>query len=395
MSTNGSAPGGPPHGLPNGSSNGTYNDLTNGYRLNGGNAYDRAPPTRPSSPELDPENETTPRVLLNARLAEAPSRNELLRSIPTSQPPFFSGTEAYTHVPGLPTRGRFLGQRPVNGGGANMNGGGPSTPAPATSRYLAVPGQEDQLTASLQGLEISSCGEEMLIPTPFNTPAPTPRASPTTPRRYNSRASGYEVSSESGIEVPPNTPITPPIPSPGASVSPVSNPTTPAAVPRYQPANFGSPLHPTRQNGAGPKKKQKGKLTNGKGKGKTKTKGKGSTKDKMLDDAALAVAHGESPIYTENITAILQHPEAVAVLSSAPDLEAVPIADLSSGDIKEAVAGFVNNGKSGFNDPDWLEEAAVASACREAGEYNEMMDAKFEEMWAEESGEEYEDEEGA
>lgn len=88
----------------------------------------------------------------------------------------------------------------------------------------------------------------------------------------------------------------------------------------------------------------------------------------------------------------MQHPEAVAVLSSAPDVEAVPVADLlSSGDMKEAIAGFVNNGKSGFNDPDWLEEAAVASACREAGEYNDLMESKFEETWAEEGGEEYSD----
>ncbi|KAH6715093.1 hypothetical protein BKA61DRAFT_603688 [Leptodontidium sp. MPI-SDFR-AT-0119] len=383
MSTNGHSPG-PPNGLPNGFRNGHHDDLPNGYHVNGNDAYGRAPPSRPSSPEFGPETETTPRVLLNARLAEAPSRQELLQSIPTSQPPFFFGTEAYTHVPGLQTRGGMLGRR-------SANGHGPSTPASTTSRYLTVPGQEDldRISVTLEGLQISSCGDEMFIPTPFNSPAISPRASPTTPRRYTSRAPRHEVSVASGIEVPPNTPVTP-IPSQGATATPSPTPTTPAAAPRYQPANFGSPLHPTRRNGGGAKKKQKGKLANGKGKGKTKAKGK--AKDKMLDDASLAVAHGESPIYTENIAAILQHPEAVAVLSSAPDVEAVPVADLlSSGDMKEAIAGFVNNGKSGFNDPDWLEEAAVASACREAGEYNDLMESKFEETWAEEGGEEYSD----
>ena len=47
-------------------------------------------------------------------------------------------------------------------------------------------------------------------------------------------------------------------------------------------------------------------MTNGKlPNGKTKGKGKGTAKDKMLDDTALAVAHGESPIYTSNIVVSL------------------------------------------------------------------------------------------
>lgn len=115
MSTNGFSSGGAPR-LPNGLTNGYANNSTNGYHVNGDDADDhRIPPTRPSSPDF--EDDTTPRVLLNERLAEAPSRMELLRALPASQAPYFTGISDYTHLPGPPDR--------------EMNGG-PSTPAVST-----------------------------------------------------------------------------------------------------------------------------------------------------------------------------------------------------------------------------------------------------------------------
>lgn len=222
-----------------------------------------------------------------------------------------------------------------------------------SSRYLTVPGQNGSIVSTLQGLHISSCSDDMLIPTPHNTPAATPRTSPLAPGRETGRRvannpitppppSGHSrntrtwpdssypgmIYSEnariprsphsdtsstdtvSGLQAPHNTPVTP-------SVSPQRSPTssdgrveTPRPPRRHEPAFFGSPLNPTRQRGGGPKKKQKGKPTKGKlTNGNPKGKGKGTAKDKMLDDTALAIAHGESPIYTSNIVVSTQsHP---------------------------------------------------------------------------------------
>lgn len=504
MSTNGGPPGGAPNGL---------NGLPSNHRLTTdfydisieGSAGDSdgvegvAPPSRPSSPESG----TTPRVLLGPRVAEATSRQDLLRSIPTAQPPFFGSITAYTHAP-LPPRGGLHPGASNGASGANghaTNGLTPSSPLvslhsaysfhtlcshtrlsaslvlataflvlnsyitssfalschhrvlvllhtqifsgfrdsnnlegatpnsstfvfppslvfsspgrgfvlhggprfphrtifcpgkslysiPPTytihflsdllcpplsylhthhnsslsniellisfqarsSRYLTVPGQNGSIVSTLQGLHISSCSDDMLIPTPHNTPAATPRTSPTAPGRETGRrvASNNPITpppptghprntrtcpdspypgmvygemariprsphsdtsstdTVSGLQAPHNTPVTP-------SVSPQRSPTssdgrveTPRLPRRHGPAFFGSPLNPTRQRGAGPKKKQKGKMTNGKlPNGKTKGKGKGTAKDKMLDDTALAVAHGESPIYTSNIVVSL------------------------------------------------------------------------------------------
>ncbi|KAH7378056.1 hypothetical protein BKA64DRAFT_750455 [Cadophora sp. MPI-SDFR-AT-0126] len=400
------------------------------------------PPTRPSSPASD----TTPRVLLHPRIAEAPSRHELISSVPTAQPPFFGGIVAYTHAPLLP-RGSLQAST-LNGvsigNGHTTNGLSSSTPVARSSRYLTVPGQNDSIASTLEGLQISSCSDDMLIPTPHNTPAATPRTSPTALGRESSRRVagntpitppppvGYLCSNsnytdslypgrtyidrtltsqsprsqssgtatESGLQEPYNTPVTP-------SVSPQRSPAssdgrvdTPRLARRCEPAVFGSSLHPTRRRGSGPKKKQKGKATKGKPtNGKltnSKAKGKGSAKDKMLDDSALAVAHGESPIYTENIAAILQHPEAISVLSSAPEVDPTAINELlTSTRFRDVLAAFVETGRAGQNDPDFLEEALAASARRSAGDFDAVLDDKFEEIWAEEGGEEYSDEEGA
>ncbi|KAL2067728.1 hypothetical protein VTL71DRAFT_15824 [Oculimacula yallundae] len=354
MSTNGGT-NGEGNDMTNGYTNGYGDATTNGHRLNGYDADRLPPPSRPSSPDTS----ITPRVLLGARHAEAPSRQEVLHSIPTSQPPFFTGGfNSYTYGP-APIRESV--QAMFSPASRTINGAAPSTPVSVSSRHLQVPGADSRTAVTLHGLQLSSCSDNMLVPTPYNTPTATPRTS--------------GRSSVSSTGAPPNTPTTPKM-SPRGSAT-----TSPASTNgrRLPPAVFGSPLHPTRQFGGGPKKKQKGKLTNGKG------KGKGSVKEKMLDDPALAVAHGDSPVYSENITAILQHPEAVAILSSAPDVNAGGIAELlSSGSANNAIAEFVTNGKNGFNDPGWLEEALDASARREAGDFNDMLEAKFEENWAEE-----------
>ncbi|KAG4418902.1 hypothetical protein IFR04_007938 [Cadophora malorum] len=443
MSTNGGPPGGAPNGL---------NGLPSSHRLTTGfydisiegSAGDSdgvegvAPPSRPSSPESG----TTPRVLLGPRVAEATSRQDLLRSIPTAQPPFFGSITAYTHAP-LPPRGGLHPGASNGASGANghaTNGLTPSSPLARSSRYLTVPGQNGSIVSTLQGLHISSCSDDMLIPTPHNTPAATPRTSPTAPGRETGRrvASNSPITpppptghprntrtcpnspypgmvygensriprsphsdtsstdTVSGLQAPHNTPVTP-------SVSPQRSPTSSdgrvetARLPRrHGPAFFGSPLNPTRQRGGGPKKKQKGKMTNGKlPNGKTKGKGKGTAKDKMLDDTALAVAHGESPIYTSNIVAILQHPEALAVLSSAPDIDPTALTTLlATSGFKDVLAAFVETGKAGQNDPDWLEEALAASSRRGKGEFDEVLEENFREIW-EEEGEKMADEEGA
>lgn len=131
MSTNGGPPGGAPNGL---------NGLPSSHRLTTGfydisiegSAGDSdgvegvAPPSRPSSPESG----TTPRVLLGPRVAEATSRQDLLRSIPTAQPPFFGSITAYTHAP-LPPRGGLHPGASNGASGANghaTNGLTPSSP---------------------------------------------------------------------------------------------------------------------------------------------------------------------------------------------------------------------------------------------------------------------------
>ena len=118
MSTNGGLPGGAPNGfngLPNSPrlTTGFYDISIQGSTGDNDGGECIAPPSRPSSPESG----TTPRVLLGPRVAEATSRQDLLRSIPTAQPPFFGGITAYTHAP-LPPRGSL--QSGLNGAsGAN------------------------------------------------------------------------------------------------------------------------------------------------------------------------------------------------------------------------------------------------------------------------------------
>ncbi|KAK0101114.1 hypothetical protein ONS95_012903 [Cadophora gregata] len=441
MSTNGGPQGGLRNGF-NGLNNGS-NNLTNGFSgisMNGHVGNDVGinnvvPPTRPSSPEFG----TTPRVLLGPMVAEAPSRHELLSSVPTAQPPFFGGIAAYTHTP-LPARGSLRGRDSNGVNGHATNGTAPSTPLAQSSRYLTVPGQNGTITTTLEGLQISSCTDNMLIPTPHNTPAATPRTSPITPGRESirraSRANPVTPPPPSGARRTPtghtDSPYpgrrhgehprrqSPPSPIP-ETTNPIaglqalnSNPVAPSVSPqrsttssdgrddttraprRLGPGIFGTPLNPTRQRGGGPKKKQKGKLANGK-LTNGKAKRKGSAKDKMLDDTTLAVAHGESPIYSTNIAAILQHPEAIAVLSSAPDIDPTAITDLlANPGFKDALAAFVEIGRAGQNDPDFLEEALAASKRRAEGEFEGVLEAQFEETWAEEGGEEYsQDEEGA
>ncbi|CZS92967.1 uncharacterized protein RAG0_03454 [Rhynchosporium agropyri] len=367
MSTNGAA--GRANGIPNGLTNGYGIDLTNG---NHSNRF--PPPSRPSSPA----GSTTPRVLLDMRRAGAPSRMEVLRAVPTSQPPLFNeGLSNYTHIPGPPFREAVDAMFAPIGGPVN---GVPRTPAPVSraSRHLQVPVSEYRTAVTLQGLQLSSCSEHMLVPTPMNTPAATPRTSPTSLGR----------SSVSSPAAPPNTPTTP-TNSPRRVVTTdiCSDSTSPR---RFAPAIFGSPLHPTRQRGGGPKKQKKAKMTKGKGKGKV------SAKEKMLDDPAQAVANGESPVYSEDLVAILQHQEALAILSSAPGVEYDDVTALiKSGDISTAVAEFVENGKNGWNDPDWLEEALVASGRRATGDFDALLEDKFAETWEEDGGEGIEDEAGA
>lgn len=83
----------------------------------------------------------------------------------------------------------------------------------------------------------------------------------------------------------------------------------------------------------------------------------------------------------------MRHPEAQLVLSSAPGVDRA-IADLPVEKLKQTATDFKADGRSGFNDAEFIAEAYEASKLRANGEFDEMANDKFASFWAEEDGEE-------
>ncbi|KAK2628730.1 hypothetical protein QTJ16_001833 [Diplocarpon rosae] len=330
-----------------------------------------APPT--------PEN-NIPRVFRAERLAEAPSRNELVlpASVTTSQPPFFpqptsvsvaSSGQAYfmanqlrtnrpyfsPMIPGIlgASNSRADSGRMMNGISNGNHHGSTEREGHAPFQYATSAGVNGNATSSTQMLsfsnrsandfsgtrlaagfgdvEISSCSPDQFVPTPFNTP-------------------------------------------------------------------HNSPIAPVRERGGGPKKRIK--LT-------TKARAK-NAKEKMINDPEAVLAQGESPLYDEDVLAsssalylyppltapqaVIQHQKAQMVLSLSSGIDHT-LASLTEDELKQASADFKADGKNGFNDTDFLIEAQIAHALRVSGDFNALLEEKFRNFWMDDNDDSTEDHE--
>ncbi|KAI6715310.1 hypothetical protein JHW43_002160 [Diplocarpon mali] len=319
----------------------------------------RVPATAPSTPENN-----ILRVLQAERLAEAPSRNELAlpASVTTSQPPFFSlATPAVTASRG---QASFMGNQrrmyrpyvpPVAPGilgsgnsradsGRLMNGTSNRNRHGSAERERYGPFQH-ATSAEMNGNASSSTQIQ-----PFGT-------HPANDLPGNRLAAGF-----GDVEI--------------SSCSPDQFVPTPFNTPH------NSPMAPVRQRGGGPKKRVK--LT-------TKARVK-NAKEKMMNDPEAVLAQGESPLYDEDVLAVIQHHEAQIVLSLSPGIDRT-LASLTEDELRQASADFKADGKNGFNDSGFLSEAQVAHALRVSGDFNALLEDRFRNFWMEDDDDRAEDQE--
>jgi hypothetical protein len=64
---------------------------------------------------------------------------------------------------------------------------------------------------------------------------------------------------------------------------------------------------------------------------------------------------------------------------------------LDEGMLRSSIATFKADGKLGWHDGEYLEEALRASAARDAGEFTSLEEARFEETWGGEESHDYSD----
>lgn len=64
--------------------------------------------------------------------------------------------------------------------------------------------------------------------------------------------------------------------------------------------------------------------------------------------------------------------------------ESSPLAGITSSNIRTGVSNFQNDGRRGFNDPDFLRQAVEASGQRSNGDFDDYLDSRFRENWVDE-----------
>ncbi|KAI9049617.1 hypothetical protein LZ554_006643 [Drepanopeziza brunnea f. sp. 'monogermtubi'] len=155
----------------------------------------------------------------------------------------------------------------------------------------------------------------------------------------------------------------------------------------YAPTPYNSPVTPTtrsprsttrlgaREFGGGPKKKIRFTI-------KSRSR---STKDRLLSDPEMAVGQGNSPLYEEDVLAILDHDHAKPVLANVPTDEGTlgdVLYGLASEELKLAANDFRQDGISGLNDGEFLDQAYEAHVRRGRGDFEDMLETKFNNKWA-------------
>ncbi|KAJ5033374.1 uncharacterized protein L3040_008492 [Drepanopeziza brunnea f. sp. 'multigermtubi'] len=101
--------------------------------------------------------------------------------------------------------------------------------------------------------------------------------------------------------------------------------------------------------------------------------------------AQTAVGQGNSPLYDEDVLAILDHDHAKPVLANVPTDEGTlgdVLYSLASEELKLAANDFRQDGISGLNDGDFLDQAYEAHVRRGRGDFEDMLETKFNTKWA-------------
>ena len=106
--------------------------------------------------------------------------------------------------------------------------------------------------------------------------------------------------------------------------------------------------------------------------------------DKIYDDPDAVLEDEKSPLYREetDLTAILNHPIALAILSEKPEFQAT-----QSEQLKTDIALFKEDGHNGRYDREWVSQAQAASERRKNGDFEVYERERFVNDWGEESEE--------
>ncbi|KAE9374323.1 hypothetical protein N431DRAFT_404907 [Stipitochalara longipes BDJ] len=197
-----------------------------------------------------------------------------------------------------------------------------------TSSDPALPATNGDLAEPTGDLNLSSCTPRSYIPTPYNSPV-----------RQNPRQTARQADSN------------------------------------------GKPS--TRLRGGGPTKRSAG-IPNGAPVKKTKIvlNHRATKKERMLDDPDAVLADGNSLLYSDvDIAAVLQHPTAMNALAGLAVSD--QLNGLSEDVVRRAIGEFVDHGRRGFNDPDFLGQCLEARERRAAGEFDPYLEHSFRETWLE------------
>lgn len=112
-------------------------------------------------------------------------------------------------------------------------------------------------------------------------------------------------------------------------------------------------------------------------------------KKDLYDDPEELLISSDSPLYQEgtSIKYILQHPLAIATLAESE--MGYQFESLSSQELDTRATEVKKDGSGGCYDPQWIREALSASSNRSAGLFDDYLEDKFQEYWAEEDGNEF------
>ncbi|TAQ90701.1 hypothetical protein B7494_g993 [Chlorociboria aeruginascens] len=196
----------------------------------------------------------------------------------------------------------------------------------------------------LEDHRISSCSELTYIPTPFNSPQINPSESNPSSIGVTPRAAGSFTIGEDAMAPPPPTD------------------------------------HPRRSTRSTTMASKGGASTASSSTTRMKNKSRGN----ILDDPNRVLTNTTSPIYHVkfNLKAMLQLPETERALESEDC--AFKFSEVNSDELATAAAAFKEDGRNGFNEPEWMRQASEASKARAAGNFDDYTRHLFQQLWAEE-----------
>jgi len=89
------------------------------------------------------------------------------------------------------------------------------------------------------------------------------------------------------------------------------------------------------------------------------------------------------------VQGILRSEKAIDLLSTTN--RGYPFLDTTKKTLQHYVDVFKKEGAEGYHDPDWLNEALAATEERNAGVYDDYLNAKFKEEWGSDENQYYTD----